>query len=228
MPSPHARRRLRSLRVTVSFLLIVAAALIVGAAIAFGSAGNLAAAAVLGVVGGAAATRLTYSELVLSRIDAGRDRAELAQEYLALGGVQSDENEAFQLAMIGRIRRREIAVEELEAALSSAQHRAAEAIRKGRAESYRADAAESAADLSAVALEEAEQRAAEGLVRLAEFQEELAGMRAEFMVTEGDLMTARTDLVIVRADLDSALAELDSALAEVAAWQNAGPTRKRA
>jgi hypothetical protein len=32
----------------------------------------------------------------------------------------------------------------------------------------------------------------------------------------------------VRADLESALTELDSALAEVAAWQNAGPVRKRA
>lgn len=228
MPSPHARRRLRSLRVTVSFLLILAAALSVGAAIAFGSAGNLAAAAVLGVVCGAAATRLTYSELMLSRIGAGRDRAELAQEYLALGGVQADENEAFQLAMIDRIRRREVAVEELESALTGAQHRAAEAIRKSRAESSRADAAESAADQSGAALEEAEHRAAAGLVRLAELQEELADLRADIMVTEDDLMAARTDLVVVRADLESALAELDSALAEVAAWQNAGPIRKRA
>lgn len=228
MPSPHARRRLRSLRLTLSFLLIVAAALIVGAAIALGSAGNIAAAAVLGVVCGAAATRLTNSELALSRIDAGRDRAGLAQDFLALGAVQAHENEAFQLAMIDRIRRREVAVDELESALTSAQRRAAEAIRQRRAETSRADSAETAAQHTAVALEEAEERAVEGLVRLAELQEELAGLRAELIVTEGELVTRQTDLVIARADLESALAELDAALAEVTAWQNAGPVRKRA
>ncbi len=228
MPSPHARRRQRSLRLTLSFLLIVAAALIVGAAIALGSVGQLAAAAVLAVVLGAGATRLTYSEVIIGRVEAGRGRAELAQDYLSLGEARAEENDAFQAAMMDRIQRREIAVEELEVALSSAQRRAAEAIRKVRAEAERADVAEHSAQLTAAALDEAEGRAAASMERLTELQQELTGLRAELILTEGELVTTQTDLVLARTDLDSALAELDAALAEVSAWQHSGPIGKTA
>jgi DNA repair exonuclease SbcCD ATPase subunit len=214
MPSPHARRRQRSLRLTVSSLLIVAALLIVGAAIAYGSVGYLAAAAVLGVFACALATRLVYAELVQSRVSAGQGRAELAREFLELTVTRTEENDDFQVAMIDRIRRREVAVVELEAALTAAQHRAAEATRKRNAETTRADSAEATARDASVRLEEVEEQAAEALVRVTELEQELVQVREE-------LVTVRADLVLNRA-------ELETAHAEVTAWQNAGPVRKRA
>lgn len=214
MPSPHARRRQRSLRLTVSFLLIVAALLIVGVAIAYGSVGYLAAAAVLGVLLGASAAWFIYAELVESRVDAAQSRAELAREFLELTVARTDENDEFQVAMIDRIRRREVAVVELEAALTAAQHRAAEATRKRNAETARADTAEATARDTSVRLDEIEEQAAEAAVRVAELEEELVQVRDE--------------LVSVRAEFALTKAELETAHAEVAAWQNAGPVRKRA
>jgi hypothetical protein len=213
-PSSHTRRRQRSVRLTFSVLLIVCAALIVGAAVLDGSATWLAVAAAIGVICGAVATRLTYVELVESRINAGRGRAELTQEFLALTVARTAENDEFQVAMIERIRRREVAVAELESALTAAQHRAAEAIRKRNAEVARADAAEAAALLTTVCLDDAEQRAAEAVVRVAELESEAGQIRDE--------------LVAVRAELAVAKTDLDTAHAEVAAWQAAGPVRKRA
>lgn len=214
MPSPHARRRQRSLRLTVSFLLIVAALLIVGVAIASGSVGYLAAAAVLGVLSGAVSARLIYAELVDNRVDAAQSRAELAREFLELTAARTDENDEFQVAMIDRIRRREVAVVELEAALTAAQHRAAEATRKRNLETTRADTAEATARDTSVRLDEIEEQAAEAAVRVTEL--------------EAELDQVREDLVTVRADLALSKAELETAHAEVAAWQNAGPVRKRA
>ncbi len=214
MPSPHARRRQRSLRLTVSFLLILAAVLIVGAAIAYGSVGYLAAAAVLGVASGAIASRLIYAELVELRVSAGQGRAQLAREFLELTVSRTEENDEFQVAMIDRIRRREVAVVELEAALTAAQHRAAEATRKRNVEVRRADVAEASARDTTVRLEEAEELAAEATVRVAELEDELTQVR--------------DDLVTVRADLALTKAELETTHAEVVAWQSAGPVRKRA
>ncbi len=228
MPSPRARRRQRSLRLTVSFLLIMAAVLIVGAGIAYGSARYLAAAAVLGVVCGAAATRLTYLELSLSRIDAGRGRAELAREFLTLAQTQSDENQSFQVAITDRVRRREVAVVELEAALTAAQGRAAEAIRKRNAEAERADLAESMTRALSLRVEEADEESAEAQVRVSELEDELSQARLELITAEVELGSAQSELVNVRAELATTKAELDAAHAEVAAWQNAGPVRKRA
>lgn len=228
MPSPRARRRQRSLRLTVSFLLIVAAVLIVGAGIAYGSDRYLAAAAVLGVVCGAVATRLTYLELSLSRIDAGRGRAELAREFLTLTEAQADENQSFQVAITDRIRRREVAVVELEAALTAAQHRAAEAIRKRNAEAERADLAESMTRAMTLRIEGADEESAEAEVRVSELEDELTQVRAELSSAEVELGSAQSELVMLRAELATTKAELDTAHAEVAAWQSAGPVRKRA
>ena len=75
------RRRQRSVRLVVAGMLLVVAAALVVVATLSGSSPFLATAAVLGVLLGAGATRITHLELLQSRRDAARDRARLAQEY---------------------------------------------------------------------------------------------------------------------------------------------------
>lgn len=189
MASPHppaasrsGRRRQRSTRLTVAAVLLVAAALAVGAAVASGSMPLVASAAVVAVLLGAAATRITHSELVATRRDAARDRAEQAQAYRDLTVARSEENAAFVATMRERADRQEAAVHELEDALTAAQHRAAEAARKLNAEARRADAAERATQDVSARLTAAEQRAAEAIVRVAELEQELDVVRAELTV----------------------------------------------
>src|SRR6478735_2052596 len=116
MASPSAtqvtRRRQRSIRVTTAVGLIVLAALVVAGAAVSGSWLLVTIAAGLGVLLGAAATRITHTELVESRVSAARDRAAQAQAYNALS--------------------------ELEQALAEAQRRAATSTRKRNAEGRRA------------------------------------------------------------------------------------------
>jgi chromosome segregation ATPase len=81
--------------------------------------------------------------------------------------------------MESQIGRREAALREIEEALVSAQHRAAEATRKRNAEARRADLAEQeGVDLSR-RLEDAEERAAEAIVHLAELEQEVDVLRSE-------------------------------------------------
>ena len=76
--------------------------------------------------------------------------------------------------------RQETALAELEVALSSAQQRAAEATRKFNAEARRADARRAGGPRSPPsALEEAEERAAEAMLRVAELEQEIDVVRAE-------------------------------------------------
>lgn len=188
MASPQARssrRRQRSTRLTVAVVLLVLAALAVGGAVASGSWLLVSLAAVLGVVLGAAATRITHSELAATRRAAARDRAEQAQAYRRLTDERAAENAAFVDSMEGRLRRQEAVARELEEALATAQQRAADATRKLNAEARRAEAAERAGRETADRLEgrlaEAEERAAEAVVRVAELEQELDVVRAELV-----------------------------------------------
>ena len=81
MASPNARRRQRSTRVTVAVALITIAALLVAGAAIGGSFLVTALAAAAAVALGAAATKITHSELIQTRVEAARDRAEQAQAY---------------------------------------------------------------------------------------------------------------------------------------------------
>ena len=71
------------------------------------------------------------------------------------------------------------ALEQIEEALCAAQHRAAEAARTIRSESERADRAEAESVVVARRLEEAEERAAEAIVRVAELEQERDLLLAE-------------------------------------------------
>jgi hypothetical protein len=176
MASPPAtqatRRRQRSTRLTVAVGLLVAAALaVVGAAVSSSTVAMIVAG-VAAVLLGAAATRITHSELADSRRDAARELAKQAQDYLGITEVRVGEQADFVETMLSRIAEREQALDELEQALGSAQKRAATATRKKNAEVRRAVAAERAgADLS-VNLEKAE-------LRIVELEQEIDLLRSE-------------------------------------------------
>lgn len=177
--APKARRRQRSTRLTVAVALIAISALVVIGAVLSGSWLLVTVAAGLGVVLGAAATRITHSELLATRRDAARDRAEQAQAYRDLTVARTDEHAAFAATMQSRIVAHETSIEELEVALSSAQKRAAEATRKMNNEARRADVAEQEGRSLTVRAGGAEERAAEAIVRVAELEQELDVLRAE-------------------------------------------------
>ena len=184
MSSPTARRRQRSTRLTVAVSLLTLAAVLVTAAFLGEAAWFQAFAAISSVVLGAAATRITHSELVQSRREAAHDRAEQAQAYRQLTEQRTAEHTAFADSMRSRADQQELALTELESALSEAQKRAAVAIRKFNAEARRAELAEQEGREVTSRLEETEGRAAETALRVAELEQELDVLRAELTAWE--------------------------------------------
>jgi hypothetical protein len=186
MASPgSSRRRQRSTRLTVAVALLALAAIAVPGAIVSGSWPLVTIAAALGVLLGAAATKITHSELVTARREAARDRAEQAQAYRRITEERVAENAAFVDSMQDKLRFQEAVVGELEGALTAAQQRAADAARKLNAEARRADSAERLGRETQEHLErrlvEAQERSAEAVVRVAELEQELDVVRAELV-----------------------------------------------
>ena len=81
--------------------VVLVAVLAVAGAVLSGSWALLTAAAVLGVVLGAVAARITHSELMQTRRDAARDRAEQAQAYRELTEARAAEHAEFSASMQG-------------------------------------------------------------------------------------------------------------------------------
>jgi len=160
-------------------VLIVVSALAVAGAALSGSWLLATSAAVLAVLLGASATRITHTELLQTRREAARDRAAQAQAYRDLTVARTAEHAEYAAAMTTRLTRQETALGELEAALASAQRRAAEATRRLNAEARRADLAEQEGRSHLARLEEAEERAAEAVVRVTELEQEVDVLRAE-------------------------------------------------
>lgn len=159
-------------------LLAVGAAIVIGA-LASSSAGFTAVAAVAGVLAGAAATRITHTELVVARREAARDRAVQAQDYRVLTERRTAEAAAFAADMRRKITQREEALDVLERALSSAQKNAAEQTLKRGQEARRADAAEQGRAAAEQGRADAETRAAEAIVTVAELEAEIDVLRSE-------------------------------------------------
>lgn len=179
-PSPGInRRRQRSTRVTVAVALVVLAALLVLGAIASGSDGLVVAAAVTAVVLGAASMRITYSELTQTRRDAAEDRARQAQAYRDITARRTAENMTFTEKLKTQIMERQQVIGHLEVELSKALERAATATLKMSGEARRADVAEQETARLVASLDEADTRAAEAIVRVAELEAELDTMRSE-------------------------------------------------
>jgi hypothetical protein len=187
MSSPQTRRRQRSTRVVLAVALVVTAAVVVLDAVLSASVTFVSVAAVLAVALGAAAVRIIHSEIVCTRREAAADRAHQAQDYRQLGERRSEEHREFVGAVEMRLDRAGRAVTELESAVVASQGRAAEAVRRLRAEVRRADLAEAEGGRLAVALEESEDRAAEAIVRVAELEDENGVLRTENDVLKSEL-----------------------------------------
>ena len=155
----------------VAAALVITAAVVVIGAVLSASVTLVSVAAVLAVVLGATAVRITHSELVQSRRDAAADRAEQAQAYRTIAEARSREQREFVDAMGDKV------------------GRAASSARRLRDETRRADEAEAEGSRLAVALEESEERAAEAIVRVAELEDENGILR-----TENDTLRSELDI----------------------------------
>lgn len=174
-----ARRRQRSTRLTVAAALLLVSALLVGWAVVDGTAWLQGLAGVAAVVLGAAATRITHSELLAERRTAARDRAHQAMEYREITERRSAENAVFAADMRRKIADREEAISVLEVALSKAQRLAADQTLKLGNEARRADGAERAVASLGRALEATEARASDSAVRVVELEAELDVLKAD-------------------------------------------------
>jgi DNA repair exonuclease SbcCD ATPase subunit len=158
--------------VTTSVGLIALAALVVAGAALSGSWLLVTIAAGLGVALGAAATRITHTELVESRVEAARDRAAQATAYNELTEVRTSEHASYVADVRTRLTQKETALDELEHALTESQRRAATSTRKRNAEGRRAAGLQ-------VQLTGAEERAAFAQLRVVELEQEVLALRAE-------------------------------------------------
>ena len=168
-------------------LLVLSAVLVVGAVVS-GSTLLITAAAVISVVLGAAATKITHSELADARVEAARDRAEQARGYAALTERRTAENMNFALDMRRKILAREEVIASLEVALSGAQRQVADQTLKVNVEARRADLAERTQREDADSIHDlerslvgSEERAAEAILLVAELEAELDVLKAELL-----------------------------------------------
>jgi predicted polyphosphate/ATP-dependent NAD kinase len=159
-------------------LLVLAAVLVIGA-VPTGSWPLVSVAAVAALVLGAAATRITHSELMDSRREANRDRALQAKAYNELDAQRTAEHQAQEAHLTAMLAVSEQTLAELETALAAAHQRAADAIRARAEVAQRAEQAEAAGQSALTRMEEAEARAAEAIMRVSELEQELDVVRAE-------------------------------------------------
>jgi Skp family chaperone for outer membrane proteins len=153
-----ARRRQRSVRVTVAVTLLGVATVGVALALPTQSPALLSVAAVVAVVLGWAALRMTWTEVLQSRRENATDRAAAARAYRSLFSERAAEHAEFTTAMTERLAESQLTMRELQGVLAVEQRRAA------RAEHQLADA---------------ERRVSASEHRVAELQDELDRRRAE-------------------------------------------------
>ncbi len=185
MTSPAGnRRRQRSTRLVVAALMLVVSALAVVGTALTGSWLLVTVAALAAVVLGAAATKITHSELMDSREEAARDRAQQAKAYARLTEERTTENVEFAADMTGKLARRDATVARLEKRLGDAAAELADARRELGEVRDRAATAQRENEGLNRRLVDAEERANQAVVRVAELE-------AELDVVTSELQTAR-------------------------------------
>jgi hypothetical protein len=167
--------------------LVTTAAVVVIGAVLSASVTFVSVAAVLAVVLGATAVRITHTELLHARREAAADRAGQARDYRVITEERTVENTAFAGLMRSKVGKAEEAADQLESAVVASQGRAADTMRRLTAETRRADQAESEGTRLAVALEDSQERAAEAIVRVAELEDENGVLRSENDVLKSEL-----------------------------------------
>lgn len=127
MAASPARRRQRSVRVTVAVTLMAVSTVAVVVALAMRSLGAVSAAAVLTLLLGWAALRILWTEVLQSRRESAVERAATAQAYRTLFSERAAEHAEFTTAMTDRMARSADLQRELQSLLVAEQRRAAAA-----------------------------------------------------------------------------------------------------
>ena len=195
-----ARRRQRSVRVTVAVALLGAATALVLVALPTQSPVWLSVASVVALAAGWAAARIVWTELAQTRREAAADRAAQARAYRTMFSERATEHAEFTTAMTDRLVRRDREVAELENTVVAAEQRAIEAETRVQREARRAN--------------DAQERAAE----LADRVQELEIVQAE---QDDELATWHSDLDVplpALADGEALGLDLD-AVADLMAWE---------
>ena len=138
-PLKPARRRQRSVRVTVAVALLSFATLAVLSALPTRSFGWMAASSVFALVCAWASARIIYNELAQSRREAAADRAAQANAYREMFSSRAEEHAEFASVMTDKLKRSDREVRELSGTLVLAEKRAAEAEYRVKRESRRAN-----------------------------------------------------------------------------------------
>lgn len=183
------RRRQRSTRVLVAVLLLVLATLAVAGTAVTGSWVLVTIAAVAALVLGAAATKITHTELLDSRQEAARDRAAQARAYADLTEVRTAENVEFAADMTGKVAKRDATIARLEKRLGDAAAELADARRELAEAGDRAEAAQRANDRLTQQLAAADERANQAVVRVAELEAELDVLTSQIHALEAQART---------------------------------------
>lgn len=175
-----ARRRQRSVRVTVAVSLLAVATVAVVLALPTQSPALLSAAAVAAVLLGWAALRIVWTEVLQTRREHATDRAATAQAYRTLFSQRASEHAEFTTAMTERLAASTMSVNELQAALVQQQREAAAVVVRAELAERTLEATKAEAAKIAARLEElhAEQRSASADEPDGEVDQAIAGLVA--------------------------------------------------
>lgn len=164
-------------------MILLAAAAVAGTAVT--ESWLLVTIAAVGAVGlGASATKITHSELLASRKEAARDRADQARAYADLTEVRTTENVEFAADMTGRIAKRDATISRLEKRLGDAASELADARQELSAAHDQAAEAQRVAERLGERLADAEERASQAVVRVAELEAELDVLQSEWQLLD--------------------------------------------
>ena len=168
-----ARRRQRSVRVTVAVVLLSVATVGVLAAVPTQSPVLLSISAVAAIVLAWAALRIMWTEVLQSRRENAADRAATASAYKSLFSLRAAEHAEFTTAMTERLAESNLSVRELQGELVQAQRQAAETQAQLARTQRQADVARNRAEELEQALAEVRaQREAEEADALASWEAE--------------------------------------------------------
>lgn len=126
-PRSSARRRQRSVRVTVAVSLLGVATVAVLAALPTQSPMLLSASSVLALLLGWAAARMMWTEVLQSRREQATDRAAAASAYKSLFAQRAAEHAEFTTAITERLAEARLLQRELEGVVVATERRAIEA-----------------------------------------------------------------------------------------------------
>ncbi|HEX4189392.1 MAG TPA: hypothetical protein VHZ06_00245 [Marmoricola sp.] len=187
--SRSARRRQRSVRVTVAVSLLAVATVAVLATLPTQSPTWLSAGSVSALVLGWAALRIVWTEVLQSRREQATDRAATASAYRSLFSERAAEHAEFTTAMTERLATSTVTMHELQGELVASQRRVAEIGRRA---------------------ENAESSYAATLVRVAELERSIDLLRDEQEVEE---LVAFDELVAQAAGKHASAESIEAKLA---------------